>query len=406
MIETHRQLDLFESVLKVYGDGQPRSNAALYDELRDTAGIPTEAWEERRPIGKSGELHSPLRRRLRWYQQSLRQAGVIERVPEKRGVWQATAMGKEALTPAPPERALVAFSTELGVALWADCKVFRSLHEPTTLILTSPPYPLRRPRAYGGPSVESYVDFICEALQPLASNLTPEGSLVPSVSNDIFEHGSPARSLYRERLVIALHERLQLSPMDTLIWWNNSKPPGPTAWASKKRVHLNVAWEPLIWMCRDPLRVKADNRRVLLPHTARHKKLIAAAGETRDAVYSDGAYRIRPGAFGNPTPGRIPRNVLPFGHRCADQDRYRAYARAEGLPVHAAAMPLALASFLVEWLTEPGDLVVDPFAGTVTTGRASEINGRRWVVTEKFLEYLLGARGRFDTLDQPVWSCT
>ena len=399
MIATARQRDLFEAVLKAYGDGAPRSNAALYEQLRDTVDLPPHAWSERVPIGASGELHNPLRRRLRWFQQSLREVGMIERVPEQRGVWQATAKGKEALTPAPQGQALVAFSTELGVALWADCSAFRSLHEPITLILSSPPYPLSRPRAYGGPSLASYVDFICDALEPLVRHLTPEGSLTLNVGNEVFEPGSPARSLYRERLTIALHERLGLHSMDLLIWHNASKPPGPTAWASKKRVQLNVAWEPILWFAKDPLRVKADNRRVLLPHTTRHQKLIDRAGETRTAVFGDGAYRIRPGAFGSPTEGRIPRNVLQFGHRCKDQDRYRAYARERGLPVHAAAMPLALASFLVRWLTEPGDLVTDPFAGSVTTGRAAEVNGRRWMVTEKFLQYLQGAAGRFDGLD-------
>lgn len=397
MIATTGQLDLFEAVLRAYGDGKPRTNALLYEQLRDTAGLPAQAWEERQPIGKSGELHSPLRRRLRWYQQSLKSAGVIERLPDLRGVWQATAKGKEALTPAPQGQALVAFSTELGVALWADCSAFQSLQEPIMLILTSPPYPLSRPRTYGGPSVASYIDFICEALEPLVRRMTPEGSLTLNVTNDVFEPGSPARSLYRERLSIALHERLGLHAMDTLIWHNASKPPGPAAWASKKRVQLNVAWEPILWFAKDPMRVKADNRRVLLPHTPRHQQLIDRAGETRNGVFGDGAYRIRPGAFGSQTEGRIPRNVLPYGHRCKDQDRYRAYARERGLPVHAAAMPLALASFLVQWLTAPGDLVVDPFGGTVTSGRAAEVNGRRWVVTEKFLQYLLGAAGRFDT---------
>jgi hypothetical protein len=396
VIATTGQLDLFESVLRAYGDGKPRSNALLYEQLRDTSGLPAQAWEERQPIGKSGELHSPLRRRLRWFQQSLKAAGVIERLPDLRGVWQATAKGKEALTPAPQGEAVVAFSTELGVALWADCSAFRSLQEPITLILSSPPYALSRPRAYGGPSAESYVDFICEALEPLVRRMTPEGSLTLNVSNDVFIPGSPARSLCRERLAIALHERLGLHAMDTLIWHNSSKPPGPAAWASKRRVQLNVAWEPVLWFAKDPLRVKADNRRVLLPHTERHQRLIARGGEARDAVFGDGAYRIRHGAFGNATEGRIPRNVLAFGHRCKDQDRYRAYARERGLPVHAAAMPLALASFLVRWLTEPGDLVVDPFAGTVTTGRAAEVNGRRWIATEQFLQYLLGAEGRFD----------
>ena len=56
-------------------------------------------------------------------------------------------------------------------------------------------------------------------------------------------------------------------------------------------------------MTNDPLRCFADNRRVLLPHTDRHKKLIAGGGEKRDAVYNDGAYRLRAGRSPTRRPG-------------------------------------------------------------------------------------------------------
>lgn len=68
-----------------------------------------------------------------------------------------------------------------------------------------------------------------------------------------------------------------------------------------------------------------------------------------------------------------------------------------GLPTHGASMPLELASRFVKFLTEPGDLVADPFGGSLTTGEAAEINERRWICTDRALEYLLGGRGRFQS---------
>lgn len=53
---------------------------------------------------------------------------------------------------------------------------------------------------------------------------------------------------------------------------------------------------------------------MLEPHTERHLKLMSQGGENREAVYGDGAYRIRKGSFGNVTAGRIPRNILQAGH--------------------------------------------------------------------------------------------
>jgi DNA modification methylase len=361
-----------------------------------------EALDKRVPIGLSGELHSTGRRKVRWYQQTLKKLGMIERVEGSRGVWRAAAgITKDSeLTPAPANVTLVAFSTKLGLAIWGDCrKVFGALNEPIHLCVTSPPYCLAQPRAYGNVTQGQYVDFICESLEPIVKNLVAGGSICLNISNDIFEPGSPARSLYRERLVLALHDRLGLWKMDELIWSNPSKAPGPIAWASKKRVQLNVGYEPVYWLTNDPHRVRSDNRRVLQPHSERHLQLIAAGGENRNASYGDGANKMREGAFGNATAGKIPRNVIHAGHRCSRQTPARNAARDAGLPVHGAAMPFALADFFVKFLSEPGDLVVDPFAGYFTTADASESNGRRWIGTDLHYEYPYAGSFRFDSCE-------
>ena len=148
--------------------------------------------------------------------------------------------------------------------------------------------------------------------------------------------------------------------------------------------------------CNDPLACFADNRRVLVPHSERHRALIERGGERRRQTSGDGAHRVRPGSYRAATPGAIPRNVQSIRHNCPDQQAMRRAARAAGLPDHGAAMPLALARFLVEWLSRPGDLVVDPMAGTLTTAKAAELTGRRWLATELHLEYLLAGACRFN----------
>ena len=45
--------------------------------------------------------------------------------------------------------------------------------------------------------------------------------------------------------------------------------------------------------------------------------------------------------------------------------------------------------------TDPGDLVLDPFAGSCVTGEVAERLGRRWVCADTVEEYLTGALGRF-----------
>lgn len=81
---------------------------------------------------------------------------------------------------------------------------------------------------------------------------------------------------------------------------------------------------------------------------------------------------LRVGAYGNETPGRIPKNLLRTGHSCAHQRCVRKLARKADLPMHGAAMQLALSLFLVQYLSRPGDLVVDLFGGTMTTAKARQ----------------------------------
>lgn len=390
------QQDLFEHVLEAYAAaGGVLSNQALYRDLSDRASIPASAWEQRLASDPKGS-HSHLKHGIRWLQQSAKHQGLLERDQARgRGFWRITPKGRRKLTPAAPRTVMLGYSTNLGIALWGSAgDVFSAIDEPISLCLTSPPYPLARPRDYGNPTTGEYVDWVCKLLEPIAKHLVPGGSIALNISNDIFEPGSPARSLYREELIIALCRRLSLFKIDELIWESN-KPPGPLRWASITHQQLNVAWEPVYVFSNVPTLLRADNRRVLQEHTERHLALIRRGGEKRTATYGDGAYRIREGSYGRETAGRIARNVLKFSNRCTDRDATRRAAKAQGLPMHGATMPLKLARFLVEYLSEEGDLVVDTCAGWGTTAKAAEITNRRWCVSELNAEYVLGGANRF-----------
>lgn len=405
------QLNLFASVLHAYSETSDGviENKDLYQAVATSVGVDEEEANRRGAVGKSGAAHNLFHRKIRWYQQTLRTAGILEHVEGHRGVWQLTKPAAKDLNRIGNSVSVLGFSTKLGIAILGSCdSVFSKIDSPITLVLTSPPYPLASARKYGNPSEPEYVDWVCKMLEPLVKNLVRGGSIALNVSNDIFMPQSPARSLYRERLVLALYDRLGLFKMDEFIWVNKSKPPGPYQYASKDRTQLNVAYEPVYWFTNDPLNVKSNNRRVLQEHTERHLALIHQGGEQRTGTFSDGAYSIREGSFGNETQGRIPKNVLEFGHRCAAQLAYKKLAKSMGLPVHGAPMPLKLAKFLIEFLSAPGDLVVDPFGGSFTTADAAEQLGRHWLSTDCMLEYVIGGATRFEKqpgyqLHLPSW---
>lgn len=390
------QLNLFD-VAQAYCDQPELSQEALYDQLKSVAGVDAQVLSRVEQIGKSGAKHSIAKRKIRWHQQTLKAMGLLERV--ERGRWRLSAKAQDKLLVAQKSTVMLAYATDLGIAIWGSCSdVFGgSLGNQTiALCLTSPPYPLKNPRAYGNPKPSEYVDFICEALAPIVKHLKSGGSIALNVSNDIFMSNSPARSTYLERLVIALEDRFDLSLMDRLIWENPNKLPGPIAWASKTRYQLNVGYEPILWFTNNPLACTSNNQRVLMPHSEQHQKLIARGGEARHAITGDGAYRLYPGSFGNPTLGKIPRNVLKFSGTCQNQRDYQSCAKGLNLTVHSASYPLTLATFLVNFLSEKGDLVVDPFAGSMTTAVAAERAGRRWIASEIVYDYVRGSLGRFD----------
>lgn len=392
------QLDLFDHVMGAYAAvaDRPMGNDELYRAVAQRACLGEDATSKVEPIGRAEKPRNTFQRRVRWYQQTLKALGLLERLDGKRGVWQLTGKARRGLHPIRRPWKMVAFSTDLGVGIWGNAEdVFKGMDEPIMLCFTSPPYPLQRSRAYGNPDARQIVDFLCRSLAPIIDNLAPQASLVLNLSNDIFEPGSPARSTYLERVILAMEDEFGLALMDRMVWHNPTKLPGPIAWASKTRQQLNVSYEPILWFAKDPLKVKSDNRRVLEPHTREHQALIRRGGEGRTKTYGDGAYKLRPGCFGAPTSGRIPRNLIRQGHRCPWGDRYRQAASDLGLPLHGAGMPFALPSFFTRFLTEEGDLVVDPFGGRCMTGRAAEECGRRWVCTETMLEYARGGAELF-----------
>lgn len=388
---------LARAVQKVYtaDPDRPVSNEMLYPEVARQMELDFSEAFKREPIGSSKSMRSRFERQVRWTQQTMRVRGVLQKSEARRGEWVLTEFGKKRLQRLENGKFLVAFNTNLGLAILGDCVAGLSgLPEEIHLSITSPPYPLQKERFYGNPNQNEYVDFICAAIEPIVNRLARGGSIVLNVSNDIFEQGSPARSLYRERLVLALHDRLGLKKMDEIIWHNPSKPPGPVQWASIKRTQLNVAYEPLLWMCNEPLECFADNRRVLEPHTGRHSRFLAsgARDETRS---SDGAHSRRLTSYGAVTEGRIPRNVLSIPHHCQGQKDYKAYSRSRELMPHGAPYPERLVDFIVRFLTEEGMLVADPFGGSLTTAAVCEKLSRRWITAEMVFDYIAGGLSRF-----------
>lgn len=56
--------------------------------------------------------------------------------------------------------------------------------------------------------------------------------------------------------------------------------------------------------------------------------------------------------------------------------------------IHPTQKPVALISTLVQWISNPGDLILDPFAGSGTTALACKELNRNYICIEKEREYV------------------
>ncbi|HUZ75579.1 MAG TPA: DNA methyltransferase [Stellaceae bacterium] len=81
------------------------------------------------------------------------------------------------------------------------------------------------------------------------------------------------------------------------------------------------------------------------------------------------------------------------------------YCQEKNIKIHPARFPADLPEYFIRMLTDPGDFVIDPFAGSCITGEIAERLGRKWTCAELVKDYLDGAVGRFDgtpTSERPI----
>ena len=77
-------------------------------------------------------------------------------------------------------------------------------------------------------------------------------------------------------------------------------------------------------------------------------------------------------------------------------DYFMRRCREENITPHPARMPLELASFFINFLTDENDLVLDPFGGSNTTGFCAEKLKRKWITIEVKEDYGVQSLIRFE----------
>lgn len=256
------------------------------------------------------------------------------------------------------------------------------------LIMTSPPFGLVRKKDYGNVEADEYVEWFRSFAVEFRRVMKDNGSLVIDIGG-AWNRGYPTRNLYHFKLLVMLCEDLGFHLAQDFYWWNPSKLPTPAEWVTVRRIRVKDAINTVWWLSKTPW-PKASNRRVLQPYSPSMQELLAKGYKARKRP---SGHEIS-GHFGVDNGAAIPPNLLAIPNT-ESNSFYLRYCEQRGLKPHPARYPAELPEFFVRMLTEPGDLVIDPFAGSCVTGEVCERIGRRWVCIELLEDYCEAAVGRF-----------
>ncbi|HYB01706.1 MAG TPA: site-specific DNA-methyltransferase [Ktedonobacteraceae bacterium] len=261
------------------------------------------------------------------------------------------------------------------------------------LIMTSPPFGLVRQKEYGNVDADEYLEWFRPFAKAFYNVLVDNGSLVIDIGG-AWIPGQPTRSLYHYELLIMLCREYQFHLAQEFYWWNPSKLPTPAEWVTVRRIRVKDAVNCIWWLSKTPW-PKASNTRVLQPYSESMLELLRNGYKAK----------LRPSGhdistkFSTDNGASIPPNVLAIPNT-ESNSAYLRYCADNNLKAHPARFPALLPEYFLRMLTDPGDSVIDPFAGSCITGEVAERLNRNWICVEILEDYVEGAKARFATVEK------
>ena len=300
-------------------------------------------------------------------------------------------MTQEHLIPQKTISFLPYYSQKNGsVYLGDSLKLLQFLEDKSiNLILTSPPFALTRKKEYGNESEKKYIEWFLPFAYEFKRVLAENGSFILDLGG-AYLPGHPVRSIYQYELLVRLCKEVGFFLAQEFYHYNPARLPTPAEWVTIRRIRVkdsvNVVW----WLSKTP-HPKADNRKVLKPYSQSMKQLLKNGYKAK----------IRPSGhdisdkFQKDNKGAIPPNLLEIANT-ESNSAYLRRCKAAGMKPHPARFPQGFAEFFIKFLTDEGDIVLDPFAGSNTTGFVAEVLQRRWISFEINEDYIIGSRYRFE----------
>jgi site-specific DNA-methyltransferase (adenine-specific) len=239
------------------------------------------------------------------------------------------------------------------------------------LIVTSPPY--ADTVSYGHKvevfNPEEYVNWFLELFKEAQRFLKPTGSFILNI-NDRATNGE--RSTYVFELVYRIVKETGLKLFDRYIWFKKSALP----MTGEKR--LNDRIEYIFHFVKDTKKFKTYTDRIREPYAEVSLKRFKNKVHGNDIVNPDGTTELSQRGSSKPHPlGKKPITVFRFDTGSA----------LRGLK-HPAPYHPQLPEFFIKWLTDEGDIVLDPFMGGGTTAEVCVKTDRKFIGFDINDEYI------------------
>lgn len=297
--------------------------------------------------------------------------------------------------------AYIGYTTSSGKCICGDSLELLNLLDDNSinLVITSPPFALQRKKAYGNESQDQYVDWLCAFGKIVYQKLKDDGSFVVDIGG-AYEKGQPTYSLYQFKTLIKLCDEVGFHLAQPFYWHNPSALPAPIEWVNKRKLRAKTSVNTVWWLCKYPF-CKADITKVLAPYSARMKQLIS---DPEGFIKEEGTIRPSGHILGKSSwtknnGGSIPSNLLQISNS-ESNSQYLRYCKKLEIKSHPARFPAGLPEFFIKFLTNEGDLVVDIFSGSNTTGQIAEKLNRKWISFDISQEYIAASVFRFSRSDR------
>jgi DNA modification methylase len=286
------------------------------------------------------------------------------------------------------------YKTLLGQAFLGDSlKLMKELPENSVnLILTSPPFALTRQKEYGNKQEQEYLEWFLNFSKEFYRLLTDNGSLVIDLGG-AYLPGYPIRSIYQYELLVKLCREQKFFLAQEFFHYNPARLPTPAEWVTIRRIRVKDSVN-IVWWLSKSKNPKSDNKQVLKPYSKSMKALLKNGYKAQ----------LRPSGhdisekFNTDNGGAIPPNLLELANT-ESNSYYMKRCKELGIKPHPARFPREFADFFIKFLTNEGDLVLDPFSGSNTTGYAAENLLRKWISMELNESYIEGSKIRFEEIN-------